>query len=96
MAHGFRQQIDPELHPGVRSIIERCWDGTPQNRPRMSQLVRELQQLQEEIGECAGWAWVCERGCVLGEGLGSGLGACRVCWVVVRSICCTVDGMVGE
>ena len=64
VAHGFRQTISPKLPLGVRSLIERCWQGDPKMRPSMAEVAVLLEELQPPGGLLA----VIEKAFQVGKG----------------------------
>ncbi|KAL5560332.1 hypothetical protein UlMin_036543 [Ulmus minor] len=54
-ALGVRQGLRPELpsdaHPKLLELMERCWDGTPCNRPTFSDIRAELENLLLQVEE---------------------------------------------
>lgn len=55
----------PELAPGWRQLMERCWEEDPNNRPPFTQIVKELRGMISAIRPPRGGR---------GEGIGSGNG----------------------
>lgn len=54
-ALGVRQGLRPELpktaHPKILSLMQRCWDADPGNRPSFSKIRIELEGLQQEVND---------------------------------------------
>ncbi|XP_058087748.1 serine/threonine-protein kinase STY46-like isoform X3 [Magnolia sinica] len=52
-ALGVRQGLRPELpdnmHPKLLDLMQRCWEGTPTDRPSFSQITVELEELLQEV-----------------------------------------------
>ncbi|KAG6390497.1 hypothetical protein SASPL_148232 [Salvia splendens] len=56
-ALGVRQGLRPELptnaHPKIISLMQRCWEAVPSERPSFSDIRIELEALQQEVNVCA-------------------------------------------
>ncbi|XP_057795485.1 serine/threonine-protein kinase STY8-like [Salvia miltiorrhiza] len=54
-ALGVRQGLRPELpinaHPKVLSLMQRCWEAIPSERPSFSEIRIELGELQQEVND---------------------------------------------
>ncbi|KAL1533488.1 non-specific serine/threonine protein kinase [Salvia divinorum] len=54
-ALGVRQGLRPELptnaHPKIKSLMQRCWEAVPSERPSFSDIRTELEALQLEVND---------------------------------------------
>ncbi|GES80240.1 kinase-like domain-containing protein [Rhizophagus clarus] len=48
---GFREEVVPNTPNGYVKIYTGCWDGEPDNRPTMHQVVDQLKQLINELSD---------------------------------------------
>lgn len=46
---GERPELDPRMHPGLRSVIESSWNGDARLRPSAQHIVTALESIQEEL-----------------------------------------------
>ncbi|XP_078440919.1 serine/threonine-protein kinase STY46-like isoform X2 [Wolffia australiana] len=46
---GVRPDIPQDIHPGVRSLIQRCWDGSPSRRPCFSDITSYLEEVLAQV-----------------------------------------------
>lgn len=57
-ALGVRQGLRPELpenaHPKLLCLMQRCWETVPEKRPSFSEIIVELENLNEEVQEMSG------------------------------------------
>ena len=56
MTAGWRPMVSPECPDRIASLIKRCWDMDPSNRPAFSEVVAELQLFLEEAQTSKGGA----------------------------------------
>ncbi|XP_057974875.1 serine/threonine-protein kinase STY46-like isoform X2 [Malania oleifera] len=54
-ALGVRQGLRPDLpenaHPKLLSLMQRCWEAVPENRPAFSEIIVDLEELLQEVQE---------------------------------------------
>ncbi|KAE9617422.1 putative dual-specificity kinase TKL-Pl-4 family [Lupinus albus] len=52
-ALGVRQGLRPELpkhgHPELLDLMQRCWEGVPNDRPSFHEITVELENLLQEV-----------------------------------------------
>ncbi|MCO5604820.1 hypothetical protein L7F22_058993 [Adiantum nelumboides] len=44
-----RPTLPPSLHPGLKDLIERCWDGRPESRPSFGAICQQLDQVRDDF-----------------------------------------------
>eukprot|EP00250_Pteridium_aquilinum_P021957 c25271_g1_i2 orf=372-2480(-) len=44
-----RPGLPHDLHPGLKDLIEQCWDGTPENRPTFEAICQRLDEIKDEF-----------------------------------------------
>lgn len=47
--NGLRPELPSDLMPNLKLLIQACWDGKPENRPKFAAICSELQKIQQGL-----------------------------------------------